>query len=76
MHFDKLIFIYKKNTFLLREAVDAIRGSHVTTIGRFCGAKFDGGFVSDPVTGRQTQANIFFLLQIFTLLQIIKYHRI
>lgn len=42
---------------MLREA-DAIRGSHVTTIGRFCGAKFDGGFVSDPVTGRQTQANI------------------
>lgn len=42
-----------------------IRGSHVTTIdgARFCGADDNvGGFGNVLVTGRQTQANIFFAL--------------
>lgn len=44
---------------------DAVRGSHVTTIDgdRFCGADDNvAGFGKVLVTGRQTHANIFFLL--------------
>lgn len=59
---------------MLREEAVAIRGSHVTTIGRFCGAKFDGGFVSDPFTGRQTQANIILIFLLPTSLNITEFN--
>lgn len=53
--------------FTFESLADVVRGSHVTTVDgdRFCGADDNvGGFGNVLVTGRQTQANIFFVCAI------------
>lgn len=57
--------MHTKNSFFVtfESIADVVRGSHVTTGDRFCGADDNvGGFGNVLVTGRQTQANIFFVL--------------
>lgn len=55
-----LTCILKWFVFTFESVADVVRGSHVTTGDRFCGAVDNvGGFGNVLVTGRQTQANIF-----------------
>lgn len=63
--------ILKWLVFTFESMVDVVRGSHVTTGDRFCGADDNvGGFGNVLVTGRQTQANIFFCYRFYFSCQI------
>lgn len=57
---------------LFSQFVDVVRGSDVTTIdvGRLCGAANAGALGNELDTGRQTQANIFFVVFIVVVFQL------